>query len=245
LDTGTLRLVTFSFILSILFPTFAYAFTAFGETPEDFDVSLDANTLLDAGIQLTDGVSHNVTFLGGDVEYTVKNVTMRINWRDPIGVAEPYFANKRQGWVQKTLGTWWNAIEMNIIIDTSLGTKPSTFLTNATVINYFDETYNWTKYEIFENNLVAFITTLNADDNNITKAIYETGTVTITVGTAIFTQNDFGAASFLQWYRTVIFTGGSEWGLPSFMSWVVRIFSFMTLISGILVAKELREFLPI
>jgi hypothetical protein len=168
---------------------------------------------------------------------------MRVYWTD--GPIIDYFSNRRKGWVQNLLGTWWNAIEMDVIADDG-GVKGPTYYSNLTVINEWDPLYNWTKWTCVENNLIVFITTRESESNNISQAILDTGIVTVTVASAVFTSSeDVGIASFVSWYRTVVFAGGQQWGMPSFMTWVVRIFSFMMILSGIILAKELREFLPI
>lgn len=242
MDSATLKLVTFSFILSIIFPTFAYTFTTFGEEPENFDISLTVDQLINSGVILSDAVSHNVTYLGGAQEYTVKNTTMRIAWKNNI-ITGSYFANQQQSLIELWLGTWIYPIEMDWVHDQSVGFLPSQQLKNATVVNKFDPQYNWTKYELVQNGLTVFITTLASDDNNISKAIYETGTVTITVGTPVFAGQDINFENFGKWYMSVVTGQGDDWGLPAFMSWVVRIFSFMTFLAGILLLKEFVPFL--
>jgi len=242
MDSGTLRLVTFAFIISIIFPTFAYTFTTFGEAPESFDLSLTVDQLINSGVILSDAVSHNITYLDPAQEYTVKNTTMRIRWKDDLFTGA-YFANQQQSLIEKWLGTWIYPIEMDWIMDPASGFFPSDELTNATIVNNFDTQYNWTKYELVQNGLTVFVTTLIADDNNITKAIYETGTVTVTIGTPVFKGEDINFENFGRWYMSVVTGGGESWGLPSFMSWVVRIFSFMTFLAGVLLLKEFVPFL--
>lgn len=242
MDPATLRLVTFSFILSILFPTFAYTFTTFGEEPEPFDSSLSVAQLINAGVMLSDFEVHNVTYGGAAQEFEIKNTTMRVQWKDRL-LTGPYFANQQQTIIEKRLGTWVWPIEMDWRTIGGAGFLPSKQLTNSTVVSNFDPTFNYTRYECVQNGMSVFITTLAADTNNITKAIFETGTVTVTVGSPIFKGQDINFENFGKWYISVVTGQGDDWGLPPFMSWVVRIFSFLTFLAGILLAKEFVPFL--
>ncbi len=236
METGTLRLVIFSFILSILFPMMAFTFTTFGAEPEAFDTTLSISQLQNAGIMLSGGESFNITFGDPAQEYTVKNTTMRIKWVDSLLFGD-YFANQQQSFIERVLGTWFFPIEMNVVLDGSQGFIRSRDLTNATVIAHWDSQYNWTRYSIVENGLVGFITTIPGDYNNITAGILN-GLVTVTIGAEIFDQNDPNPLNFANWYISVV-SGTSDWGLPDFMVWIVRIFSFMTILAGYLLFTEL------
>lgn len=241
MDGATQRLVIFSFVLSILFPMFAYTFTTFGENPDPFDLTLSVVQLENAGIKLSEAETHNVTFGGPAQEYTVKNATMRVKWIDSILFGD-YFANQQQSVIEKILGTWFWPIEMDITLDRAPGFILGNDLNNATVVNSFNTEFNWTKYSPVQNSLTVFITTLDSDNNNITKAIYETGTVTVTVASQVFGLEDTNFRDFGNWYLQVV-TGNSDWGLPDFMIWIVRIFSFMTLLAGVLLVKEFIPFM--
>lgn len=241
MDPATLRLIIFSFIISITFPTLAYTFTTFGDQPTNFDPTLTPNQLINAGVILSDAETHEVSFLGAVQEYEVKNNTMRVEWRDPT-LGSPYIGNLQQTFIERILGTWWYPILMDIVLNPSAGSIPGHALTNATIVNNFDTQYNWTKYTIVENSLMGFITS-SQDDNNITKAIYETGLVNVTIASEIFESDTANLERFANWYIKVVTGQGGDWGLPSFMTWIMRVFSFMTLLSGVLLAKEFIPFL--
>jgi hypothetical protein len=240
MDTGELRLVVFCFILSILFPMFAYTFTTFAEQPSNFDITLDVEELSNAGIMLSDGESHNVTFGGVAQEYEVKNQTMRIQWLNRIFPLSDFVAHQKQSWIELQFDTWIYPILMNPIMDMSQGFIDDRGMDNITIINYFDPVYNWTMYDLVQNGQTVFITTLKSDNNNITKAVLETGTLTFTVGSKMF-EDETNFVAFVDWYRSIV-TGASNWGLPDFMIWVTRIFSFLMLLSGVLLAKEFVPF---
>ncbi len=240
MDGATQRLVIFSFVLSMLFPLFAYTFTTFGDDPGQFDFTLNVIQLENAGIKLGDAEVHNVTFGGVAQEYTVKNTTMRVQWKDRL-LGNPYFANQQQSVIEKILGTWLWPIEMALTLDGAPAFILGNDLTNDTVVNNFNTEFNWTRYSLVENSLTVFITTLESDNNNMSKAIYETGTVTVTVASQVFGLEDPNFRDFGNWYLQVV-TGNSDWGLPDFMVWIVRIFSFMTLLAGVLLVKEFIPF---
>lgn len=242
MNDGTLRLVVFSFVLSILFPMFAYTFTTFGVYPEQFDMMLDVEQLENAGIKLSEYETHDVTFGGAAQEYTVKNTTMRVKWMDTI-IWGDYFANQQQSVIEKVLGTWIYPIEMDLVLDMAAGFILGNDLTNSTVVLNFNSEYNWTKYSPVQNSLTVFITTLAADDNNITKAIYETGTVTVTVASQVFGVEDHNLGDFGNWYLQIVTGNGGDWGLPPFLSWIISVFSFITLLAGVLLVKEFIPFL--
>lgn len=239
MDSGTLKLVIFSFVISLLFPVFAYTFTSFGASPQDFDISLSYDALTDAGIVLADGESHNITFKSAWTEYTVQNISMRIKWVDSASNGD-YFGHYIQNWIGALTGLWSLPRILNPYFgDVSSGVLSPYGVNNLTVVTNWNPQYNWTRYKIKENALEVFITPLASDNNNISKAIYETGTVTVTVGTQVFETGGMNFIKFTQWYIGVVTGQGQGWGLPSFMNWIVRIFSFLTLLSAYLLATEL------
>ncbi len=214
----------------------AYTFTTFGAEPDAFDTTLSIAQLQNAGIMLSGGESFNITFGDPAQEYTVTNTTMRVKWVNSLLFGD-YFAQQQQSWIEKVLGTWFFPIEMNVVLDGSQGFIRSRDFTNATVIAFFDSQYNWTRYSIVENGLVGFITPLPINQGNITEAILN-GTVTVTIGAEIYSETGSNTLNFANWYVSVV-SGTSDWGLPSFMVWVVRIFSFMTILAGYLLFTEL------
>jgi hypothetical protein len=240
METGTLRLVTWTFILSLLFPVFAFAFTNFGVAFDTYDisVSLDQDSLINAGIILKEGISHNVTFRGGYVEYVLQNLTVRVAWIRQL-ITGDYFFHYRQSFVGGVLNNWLFTRGLS----PKIGTDTLNFdgMKNATVINNFDTEYNWTKYKIVETGLTAFITTIPSDQNNITQAIQDTGMVTLTLGKQISQQEEFTFTSFVDWYWSIIL-GANDWGMPSFMSFLMRLISALTFLSAILLVKDLLPF---
>ena len=248
MQDSTLRLVIFSFVLSMLFPMFAYTFTTFGEQPYQFDITLDAEQLQNSGIKLTDGETHIVTFGGVAQEYSVKNQTMRVQWKDRFLLPD-YWSFQQQSYIERLAGTWLFPEEMKIMFDPSLGWLLPDNCENQTIVINFGKKdsngkkQNFTTGQIVENGLTLFWSTSDADANNISKAIYETGALNVTVGSEAINLSDGTFSNFGNWYVQVVTGQGKDWGMPEFMSWIVRIFGFLTLLSAMLLTKEFIPFL--
>jgi hypothetical protein len=207
-------------------------------TTYDISTTLDQDSLANAGITLKEGISQNVTYQGSFQQYDLQNLSVRISWvNDPI--FGDYFLHQRRSFIGEVLNNWLLRRPLRIRVGTDdldyMGLK------NLTVINNFDTTYNWTKYKIEETGLLAFITTIPSDDNNITKAIQETGNVTITLGKQVSSSETFTFTSFVDWYWSIIL-GGNDWGLPPFMNFLIRLISALTFLSAILLVKALIPF---
>jgi hypothetical protein len=126
---------------------------------------------------------------------------------------------------------------MDVTLEGDQGFRESEAFTNATVISYYDTEFNWTRYSIVQNGLSGFMTPLPASNQNMTTSILN-GTVTVTIASEVFEEEGNNAINFVNWYVSIV-TGQSDWGLPDFMVWIVRIFSFMTLLSALLIGSEL------
>ena len=242
MNDSTLRLVIFSFVISMLFPIFAYTFTTFGNDPTQFDITLDVTQLENSGIKLSDAVTHEVTFGGSAQEYTVKNQTMRVQWKDRLFLPD-YWSFQQQSYIEKVLGTWLYPEEMRIMFNPALGWLLPDNCENQTIVINFDTEYNWTTGQMVENGLSLFWTTSVSDANNISKAIYETGVLNVTVASEAIKLEDGNFENFGNWYIQVVTGQDSDWGMPPFMSWIVQIFGFLTLLSAMLLAKEFIPFM--
>jgi len=221
---------------------FAYTFTNFGTDTESYDVSLNVDSLIKSGIVLTDGESLNISYGDNWInnEFNVSNILMRVAWGyalDPN--SNGTFVHYQQSWLDKIIGTWSYTYLTPYFEGLGGGLLDTFGMTNITVIQNFDADYNWTHYRIKETGLHVFITTLPVDDNNMTKAIQETGNVTITVGSGVSESEDINFWNFATWYFGVVTGQSGNWGLPSFMSWIVRILAFIQLLSAFLLAREL------
>ena len=59
-DNGAMtKLYLFVLVLNLVFPVLSYPFTAFGEETENYETSLNPDSLMRIGLNLVDGESHN------------------------------------------------------------------------------------------------------------------------------------------------------------------------------------------
>ena len=102
-------------------------------------------------------------------------------------------------------------------------------------ISEWDSNYNWSRFTLFDGTNV-FITPF--DGTNITKAVYYDGTLNITVAETFEESTNFNFWQFLGWYSSLML-GSEAWGLPPIFSWVIRLFSALSILAMILLAKEM------
>lgn len=195
-----------------------------------------------AGITLADGESYNVTYLGDWEYYEVQNRSIRVkwvdDWTDPatfLSLGEGLIFQKKSP-LGKFLNNWWWAQLM--WIDGSKMEFPHKIVSNVTVVNQWNPSYEWSQFESTEGILI-FITPPE-EDMNITEAVYDEGVLTVTIGEGYSEEEKFNFQSFVTWYIGII-VGDQTWGLPPFFSWIVRILSVMTILSALIVAKEMLK----
>lgn len=235
MEKATLKIIIMSLVISMLFPIFAYTFATFtGDYPSDYDITLTTEKLLNAGILLKDGEIHNITFANSTyTQFDYSNHSVRVRWYNDAIWGDRFWV-VRQSVIEKLAGTWFFPEGLNYIIN---GVPyATTNLDNLTIINNWDSEYNWTKVEIPDEGSLMLFETLVSDDNNITKAIYETGTVTVTVGSQAGTGFTFD--SFIDWYWGVLVTG-NDFGMPTFMSWLIKLLSAYMVLGALLLGREL------
>lgn len=232
--SGYIRLYVFIMVLGLTFPTLGYTFTTFGGSPEQYDISIDSDLLLLAGISLQQAESQNVSWNGGYVYFPNLNDTnMRVAWQEwapgPLGLGvHPHGLRfQRQVW-----GFYWGHLGIQIP-----GSDDWQFyLYNETIVNEWDDNYNWSRFELRGLAWNLFITPPSHVDN-ITDAVYENGIVTATLGRVVNTDAGPNWRTFIDWYFGVL-VGSNDWGLPSVFNWVIRIISGLSMLSAVLLAKE-------
>lgn len=243
----TVKIILYSMIVNILFPVFAYGMTTItGSALEDFDISISEETLINAGIQFTAAESANITFKGADLDSQTFNVSgnlLRIRWDTWPLIGDRFRFSMPKLYeipIGDLTGDYFSTGGQVLEVQ-SEGQEYVNDFYNSTMVANFDPAYNWTRVNIPQKGIVVLFTTLSADDNNITKAVYETGNVTATVGQRFTDGSTFDFRAFIDWYMGMLFTN-KNYGLPASAAWIMRVFVAITLFSALLLARDLLPF---
>lgn len=241
---ATIKLATFSILLNIIFPVFAYSFTTLeGSDFISWDLSIDQDDLINAGIQFERATQDNITFRDGPITFNISNDYVRFNWErhifqgDRMTVKQPSFIE--QAWGDIT-GDYFSLGGEEAV----LGLEGSFIFTgeifNSTIVTHWDPVYNWTRIDLKNQGVTALITPriTATDPNNITEAVYVDGTLTITLGSIRASDGSFDGGDFIDFYWDMLI-GANEWGLPASMEWIIRILTAMTVFSAVLLGREI------
>lgn len=232
-------LFLFMLIFNILFGLFAHAFTVFPSFDQEiyrYDISIDEVRLNSYGISFVNATSFNVTWKEAPQIFEQNDKKFRVKW-DEIGIL-----GLRDGWLfekQSIIEQWadtWYFPEKQMVGVGETG-EPMIEVWNSSIVSYFSTEFNWTKIDI-ASGVTAFITTINSDSNNITKAVYETGTLTLTVGEP--REESYTVGNFIDWYWGIVF-GFNDYGLPSSMAWIMRIIFTLTVGSFVFMTRSLTR----
>lgn len=228
---GNLRLYIMTLVFTLIFPVLGYTFTNFPDEMITYDISLDAESLVRAGITLTDAETHNITWnRNGDIfYYTVGNKSLRIIWQDWGLVLGHGLAVQKPSWFG-----WWDP-DFQWMISQSTGTRER-IVANSTIVSEWDTAYNWTWFKS-EDGLNVFVQPNNVS-SNINTAVYTDAKLNVTLGYALSEESSFNFMQFVNWYMTLII-GGESFGLPGVFTWILRVVSAITLLSAILLAKDM------
>lgn len=241
---GLTRLYVTVLVFSLLFPVVSYALTAWETEVVDYEISIDPDVLMLAGISLADGITHNVSWKSPYVYYEFENKTIRTKWTDTwtrISVLEGVvdmgdgLAFETQTATNKFLDNWWLPYKYRM---RPMSESAWDWISlNMTILSNFDPRFNYSRF-ILEDGYQIFFTPWDPSEN-LSTAIFETAHVNCTIGVSISESGaGFNFGQFVTWYWSII-VGSASYGLPTFLSWVVRIISALTLLSGILLAREL------
>lgn len=227
--------IIFAFIFMLSFPVIGYSITTLAMNNQVADTSLDADALASAGLTLYSGVSHNITYNDPAVEYVIPDKGIyRIRWFNVFAIGDKFLIQKRSNPVDRLLGSWWFPTLVRTSFN-NLSDEPR----NATVINYFNQDYNWTRATLLNEGLIIFWTIDTVTSSNITEAIMEDGFVTVTIAQPFdTTAANFNWFSVASWYMGLLI-GDQTFGLPPIFSWVIRIITGIMFIAAVWFVRDL------
>lgn len=234
MDDNMSSIFIFYLIFNILFSAFSYAWTVFPEyeQSQDFDIVISQEKLLEYGVTFTNATSLNVTF-GADYQYfTYNDRELRVKWVDS---ATDYIIFQKRTWIGQRLDSWFFNMDLDIqLVDHGLVTQA---LYNGTIIAYWDAVEGWLRINI-DYGVVGFFTTIPGDAGNVTKAVIETGILTLTVGE---TETDaYSFREFIDWYWSMIF-GYDYSAMPQSLQWLMRAMLSLNIIVGIFAIRDLTK----
>lgn len=236
----TYRFFYAGIIFNLLFSVFGFAFTAFPTTGNtEIDIPLDADTLYQEGIIFVNATYFNLTYNGNWTYFSQAERNMRIGFReagiDPL--VQDGITIQQQGLVQQYFDSWLLPTTLQIEVGPNYRAlvNPKN-LGNSTIVQYWENDYNWTRFRTL-NSITGFVTTIPADNNNISKAVYETGILTITIG-ELQVLSDIDILTFARWYWNTIFSFGYS-GFPSVLSWVLKLIVIINFVTGVIVIRDL------
>lgn len=229
----------FILVLNLVFPVLGYTFTAFGETSERYELDLNADSLMEIGLNIVDGESHTLTFgAAGWEEYLLLNVSLRAQWtRHRLATLEYQDAVRlqKQSAISKAFDIWLTPYTAAVKSVATNEWFPG--LRNETILRDFDTEFNWSRFVLKDGHHI-FITPFAAD-GNMSKAIYQDGVLNVTVAKS-FDEEDtrFNFWRFIGWYFSLLI-GDQAWGLPSIFGWVVRILAALSTFAAIMLARRM------
>jgi len=234
------KIVLTSIIVNLVFPVFAYSFTTItGEDLEDYDISLDYDDLLRAGLLFQDAQSYNLTF-HNEVVFNVSDRLIRARWDTRLGAGDvlrfsvPTIAEKGIGAIT---GYYFSLGGKTVYLTLETTNEFLEYLYNSTIIVGLDPEYNWTRVNL-DTGQIALITPPPEANGNMTKAVYELGKITITLGDKAMDQNDVDVIGFVDWYFSFVL-GSRNYGWPASLAWIMRIWAVITFFSGMYLAVSL------
>ena len=234
---GSTKLYVTVLIFSLLMPVISFALTTWEDDVEDYEIAIDPDVLMMAGITLSDGITLNVTYQSAFVYFEFENQTIRTKWTDTWSL-EPNktgFGFETQGVINKWLDNWWYPYHYKLRPQSEASWRK--IATNLTILSNFEPEWNYSRF-ILEDGYQVFFTPYDPSEN-LSFAIYDSAHLNCTIGKTLMEDGaSFSFMQFMNWYWSLMI-GSNSFGLPTFMSWIVRLISALTLLSGVLLAKEM------
>jgi len=237
-----LRLIVFILIVSLVFPIFGMALTQGESEVELYDVSVSPESLVSAGILLREGESHNVSYGGGYVYFTLNDTEVRVKWDNMyisgyrgIYVKADYVKVEKKSPLGRIMNSWLFS-ETLYVVGMKTGYKTENIYNN-TIIEEWNQKYNWSMFKIPGEGLIMLIQ-YPPTSENITDAVYNDGMITITIGSAVDLNESINFRRIINWYTGLII-GDQTFGLPSFFTWIVRIITALGVLAMAVFIKEM------
>lgn len=232
------RLYIFILVLNLVFPVLGYTFTAFGETTERYEVELDADSLMEIGLNLVDAESHTLIFKDGTWDYyTLINVSIRAQWARHRIVALIYqdeIRFQKQSALSLSFDSWLIPYVVDVKSLASNEWYPG--LRNDTIIRDFNTEFNWSRFVLTDGHHV-FITP-TSEHGNITLAIFGDQELNVTIAKSFNEDTTFNFWRFVGWYSSLL-VGDQSWGLPSIFAWVLRILGALSVFAVVMLTRDL------
>jgi len=222
---GTVKYATFFLMFSMAFSYFSYALTFSTVAEGRWDISISVEELMATGILLGEADDLNLTYGAGWQDFTVNNTDMRVKW-DWLAVYGDIF------WFEthvKFFGIDFAWMDMGI-------RDYGYHLHNSSIIIEWNNQTKWSRFKA-KNGYEIFFTDPE-QEHNITRAIFEDGTVTVTVAESITISENVNLMTFVSWYAGMI-TGTNSYGLPSIFNVIIQAISALSMLSVIILIKEM------
>lgn len=241
-DSLTFRFFYAGIIFNILFSVFGFAFTAFPSTyQESLELPIDQDVLYSEGIVFVNATYYNLSYNANWTYFTQGGNNMRISFRDGDFFFDPDVKDGIIIQEQTLIGQYLDSWALPVTLQIEIGKNYEEFtnpknLSNSTIVTYFEPQFNWTRFRA-PNAINGFVITLPEDENNITKAVYETGILSVIVG-ELQINSDLDVATFARWYWSSLFNFGYS-GFPSMVQWILKLIVAINLVSAIFAIREL------
>lgn len=235
-------LFLFSVLFNLFFSVYGYAFTNFPVEPSenpDLNIALDMDDLYEIGISFSNATSLNITF-GADPTVLDQGIDIfyRVDWSSHI--RGDYLQFQVQSPIERFLNTWVLPSDLSLF----MGSEGDFYaeLYNSSLVSLYEPGYDWIRGRA-GSNFAFFLSPTPADRGNITRAIYETGTLILTYGDPISLtgQDEISIKNFISWYYDTLI-GANSYGLPEGLVWFMRIIFSLNVIAGVFMLKELSRF---
>jgi len=225
---GTMKIVIFSALFSLIFPVLAYPLTTFYATePMQYTSrALDPDALAQARITISGEDIQNLTRDGGWVEFNVSGEPIRARWITDYGYK--FFEWKKKGW----LG-WITPVYLYVLDPPR--EEEYDFFYEDEVITYWSDEYNWTHVKLNKGYHVFFL--IRPGYSSITECI-NNGEITMVIASVYEEESGPGyqLQNFQAWYLSIL-GGRNTFNLPTPLFWLLRLISIIGVISFIVLLR--------